>query len=190
MSDSAAQRHHDLFSASLTDVYESVFSNQQAGVPGPHLFRLSTMADSRGDLTVVEGTRDLGFPIERVYYLHNLPDGSARGGHAHKQLRQLMIALSGTFDVHLDNGQEKRTVHLSDAGVGLVITTMIWREIDNFSPGAVCLVLASMPYDESDYYRDYAEFKGACNRACQQAAEKLKNPAKSLRATRSNPDSQ
>lgn len=98
------------------------------------------------------------FDIQRVYYLYDVPGGSIRGGHAHKILRQLIIALSGSFDVVLDDGSDKKTFHLSQANAGLYIPPMTWRTIEKFSSGAVCLVLASSEYDEDDYYRDYDDF--------------------------------
>ena len=96
-----------------------------------------------------------------VYYLYDVPGGAQRGGHAHKALSQLIIAMSGSFDVHLDDGDQKRTFHLNRSYYGLYVCPMIWREIDNFSSGSVCLVLASHRYDESDYYRDHDEFQKA-----------------------------
>jgi hypothetical protein len=119
---------------------------------------LPRINDSRGNLTFIEGGRHIDFDIQRVYYLYDVPGGSERGGHAHKDLRQLIIAMSGSFDVHLDDGRNKKTVHLNRPYVGLYICPMIWRELDNFSSGSVCMVLASNRYDESDYFRNYDEF--------------------------------
>jgi hypothetical protein len=98
------------------------------------------------------------FDIQRVYYLYDVPGGAERGGHAHKALHQFIIAISGSFDILLDDGKNKKRVHLSRSYNGLYICPMIWRELDNFSSGSVCLVLASNKYEESDYYRDYNEF--------------------------------
>jgi hypothetical protein len=106
----------------------------------------------------VEGGSHIPFDIERVYYLYDVPGGAVRGGHAHKQLQQLVVSVMGAFDVILDDGYKRKTVRLDRAYVGLYIPTMIWRELENFSSGGICLVLASLPYDESDYYRDYNEF--------------------------------
>jgi dTDP-4-dehydrorhamnose 3,5-epimerase-like enzyme len=119
---------------------------------------LPRFSDSRGDLTSLESLGDVPFLIERLYYLYGIPEASRRGGHAHKELNQLMIAISGSFDVHLDDGFQKKTVSLSKPNIGLQICPMIWREIDNFSPGAVCLVIASQHYDEEDYFREYSDF--------------------------------
>lgn len=122
------------------------------------LVDLPKISDPRGNLTFIEGQRHIPFDILRVYYLYDVPGGAERGGHAHKALRQLIIAMSGSFDVVLDDGREKRRVHLNRSYSGLYICPMIWRELDNFSSGSVCMVLASNAYDEADYYRDYDAF--------------------------------
>jgi hypothetical protein len=127
------------------------------------IMKLPTVHERRGNLTYVEGDIHVPFEIRRVYYLYDVPGGAERGGHAHRKLQQLIIAASGSFDIHLDDGTAKRTFHMSRAHVGLYIPTMIWREIDNFSGGSVCMVLASERYDEADYYRDYAEFRRAAS---------------------------
>ena len=127
------------------------------------MIQLPRIADPRGNLTFIESHQQVPFDIRRVYYLYDVPGGSERGGHAHKQLRQLIIALSGSFDIQLDDSLNRRTYHLNRGYEGLLICPMIWREINNFSSGAVCLVMASEPYDESDYYRNYDEFKTAAN---------------------------
>ena len=101
------------------------------------------------------------FDIQRVYYLYDVPGGAERGGHAHKALHQFIIAMSGSFDVVLDDGQGKKRIHLNRSYYGLYVCPMIWRELDNFSSGSVCMVLASNLYDEADYYRDYEEFLAA-----------------------------
>lgn len=119
---------------------------------------LPKIQDPRGNLTFVESSRHIPFDIRRVYYLYDVPGGAERGGHAHKNLHQLIIAMSGSFDIHLDDGFSKKTIHLNRSYFGLYVCPMIWREIDNFSSGAVCMVLASDYYDESDYYRDYDRF--------------------------------
>ena len=113
--------------------------------------------DGRGNLSVIE--KDvLPFTIKRVYYLYDVPSDSSRGGHAHKALRQFLVALSGSFDVILDNGEERRTITLNRPNKGLLIPSGVWRELENFSAGSVCLSLVSEVYDEEDYIRDYAEF--------------------------------
>lgn len=122
---------------------------------------LPRINDPRGNLTFVEGGRHVPFEIKRIYYLYDVPGGAERGGHAHKTLRQLIIALSGSFDIHLDDGRAKKMEHLNRGYNGLYLCPMTWREISNFSSGAVCLVLASGYYDEHDYYRDYARFQAA-----------------------------
>lgn len=119
---------------------------------------LPRINDPRGNLTFVEAGRHIPFDIRRVYYLYDVPGGAERGGHAHKALHQLIIAMSGSFDIHLDDGRANKTVHMNRSYYGLYICPMIWRELDNFSSGAVCMVLASNYYDEFDYYRDYGEF--------------------------------
>ncbi|MFN7154909.1 MAG: sugar 3,4-ketoisomerase [Acidovorax sp.] len=124
---------------------------------------LPKISDPRGNLTFIESQRHIPFGIERVYYLYDVPQGSERGGHAHRALHQLLIAVTGSFDVHLEDGRQKKTVHLNRSFQGLYVCPMIWREIDNFSSGAVCMVLASAYYDESDYYRDYPEFCKVAN---------------------------
>lgn len=123
-----------------------------------HLIDLPKITDVRGNLTFIEGNRHVPFDIRRVYYLYDVPGGAERGGHAHKELHQLIVAMSGSFDVVLDDGGEKKRFHLNRSYFGLYVCPMIWREIDNFSSGSVCMVLASNLYDEADYFRDYQEF--------------------------------
>lgn len=119
---------------------------------------LPRIQDPRGNLTFVEGGRHVPFAIERVYYLYDVPGGAERGGHAHKGLQQLIVAMSGSFDVKLDDGRRKATFHLNRSYIGLYVCPMTWREIDNFSSASVCMVLASAPYEVEDYIRDYDEF--------------------------------
>jgi hypothetical protein len=119
------------------------------------------IGEPRGNLTFIEGSVHIPFDIRRVYYLYDVPGGAERGGHAHKQLQQLIIAMSGSFDVVLDDGSRKQRFHLNRSYYGLYICSMVWRELDNFSSGSVCLVLASERYDEADYYRDYPQFVAA-----------------------------
>ena len=128
------------------------------GIADCQVIELPKIHDPRGNLTFVEGGRQIPFDIRRVYYLYDVPGGSERGGHAHLALHQFVIAMSGSFDVILDDGTQKRRVHLSRSYYGLHIPPMTWRELDNFSSGSVCMVLASEVYAESDYLRDYSEF--------------------------------
>jgi dTDP-4-dehydrorhamnose 3,5-epimerase-like enzyme len=122
---------------------------------------LPIIEDRRGNLTFIEGGNHIPFDIKRVYYLYDVPGGSHRGGHAHKGLHQLLIAMSGSFDILLDDGRTKFKYHLNRSYYGLYIPPMIWREIDNFSSGSVCMVLASEHFSEDDYYRDYNQFSQA-----------------------------
>lgn len=128
------------------------------GLAGCRLIQLPVVADPRGNLTFIEGDRHVPFEIKRVYYLYDVPGGAERGGHAHKELQQFIVAMSGSFDVVLDDGRERKRFHLNRSYYGLYIREMIWRELDNFSSGSVCMVLASTLYEESDYYRDYEKF--------------------------------
>jgi hypothetical protein len=123
------------------------------------IMELPKIADHRGNLTFIEGNDHIPFEIRRVYYLYDVPGGSVRGGHAHKELHQFIIAANGSFDVILDNGKSRSRHHLNRSYYGLYIAPMTWRELDNFSSGSVCLVLASQLYAEDDYIRDYDEFK-------------------------------
>jgi dTDP-4-dehydrorhamnose 3,5-epimerase-like enzyme len=125
------------------------------------LVELPRVTDPRGNLTFIEGSRHVPFAIARVYYLYDVPGGETRGGHAHRALEQFIIAMSGSFDVVLDDGRDQRTVSLNRSYCGLYLPRMVWRELVNFSSGSVCAVLASEYYDEADYFRDYDEFVAA-----------------------------
>lgn len=113
--------------------------------------------DNRGYLSVIEGGMDIPFEIKRIYYLYMVPE-AARGAHAHKELKQLLVATSGSVDITLDDGKEKKTFHLDRPWKGLLIVPGLWRDLDNFSGGTVLMCLASEKYDERDYIREYDEF--------------------------------
>jgi dTDP-4-dehydrorhamnose 3,5-epimerase-like enzyme len=119
---------------------------------------LPVIQDHRGNLSFIETGRHIPFEIKRVYYLYDVPGGAERGGHAHKDLQQLIIAMNGSFDVVLDDGYEKKRIHLNRSYNGLYIPKMLWRELDNFSSGSVCMVLASEFFTEDDYIRDHNEY--------------------------------
>ena len=122
------------------------------------LIDLPKISDPRGNLSFIEGGQHIPFEIKRVYYLYDVPGGSDRGSHAHKSLHQFIVAMSGSFDVVLNDGNQKRRFHLNRSYYGLYMCPMMWRDLDNFSSGAVCMVLASSHYDQADYIRDYQEF--------------------------------
>lgn len=129
------------------------------------LVDLPKIGDPRGDLSFIEGRRHIPFDIRRVYYLYNVPSDAERGSHGHRALEQLIIPLAGGFDVELDDGIERRNVRLDNPARALYVCPMMWRDLRNFSDGAVALVLASLVYDEADYFRDYQEFlEAAANR--------------------------
>ena len=122
------------------------------------IIQLPKIEDARGNLSFIEGGQHIPFDIKRVYYLYDVPGGSDRGSHAHKNLHQFIVAMSGSFDVVLDDGRDKKRFHLNRSYYGLYVCPMMWRYLDNFSSGAVCMVLASSHYNEADYIRDYSEF--------------------------------
>ncbi len=122
------------------------------------LIELPKISDPRGNLSFIEGERHIPFDIKRVYYLYDVPGGTHRGSHGHKNRHQFVVAMSGSFDVVLDDRKEKKRFHLNRSYYGLYVCPMMWRDLDNFSSGAVCMVLASSHYDESDYIRDYTQF--------------------------------
>lgn len=116
------------------------------------------ITDPRGNLTVAQAHTDVPFAVKRAYWVYDVPAGECRGGHAHKLCKEVLIALSGSFHVTIDNGEEQKTVLLNHPYQGLLIDTDVWRTLDDFSSGAVCLVLASEPFDEDDYIREYDDF--------------------------------
>jgi len=122
------------------------------------ILELPKIHDPRGNLTFIEGGNHVPFDIQRVYYLYDVPGGADRGAHAHRNLHQFIVAMSGSFDVVLDDGREQRRFHLNRSYFGLYVCPMMWRYLDNFSSGAVCMVLASAKYDEGDYIREYEPF--------------------------------
>lgn len=125
------------------------------------IIELPKISDPRGNLSFIEGGQHIPFDINRVYYLYDVPGGSDRGSHAHKKLHQFIVAMSGSFDVVLDDGKEKKRFHLNRSYYGLYVCPMMWRDLDNFSSGAVCMVLASEHYNVADYIRDYDQFIAA-----------------------------
>ncbi len=134
---------------------------QQSSLSQCRLIDLPKIADPRGNLTFIEGEQHVPFAVKRVYYLYDVPGGESRGGHAHKRLEQFIVAASGSFNVVVDDGLQRKEFFLNRSYYGLYLPRMVWRELDNFSSGSVCLVLASEHYDETDYYRDYEEFARA-----------------------------
>lgn len=128
------------------------------------LLYLPKIHDPRGNLTFIEGGVHVPFDIQRVYYLYDVPGGADRGAHAHRTLHQFIVAMSGSFDVILDDGKYQHRFHLNRSYFGLYVCPMMWRYLDNFSSGAVCMVLASSRYNEGDYIRDYNEFLAHANR--------------------------
>jgi hypothetical protein len=125
------------------------------------LVDLPKITDPEGNLTPIEGGRHVPFEIKRVFYLYDVPGGATRAGHALKTCQQFIIAMSGSFDVILDDGTDNKRYHLNRSYTGLYVPALLWRVLENFSSGSVCTVLASEVYDESGYYRDYEEFRRA-----------------------------
>ena len=123
------------------------------------IINLPKIQDPRGNLTFIEGENHIPFNIKRIFYLYDVPGGESRGGHAHYKLQQFIIAASGSFDVIIDDGGNRKSIHLNRPYFGLYLPSMIWREIENFSSGSVCVVLASEYYNENDYIFDYSTFK-------------------------------
>ena len=124
----------------------------------PRIIDLKKISDPKGNLTPIEGGRDIPFVIRSAFYTYDIPGGETRGGHAHIQMEQFIIAVSGSFEVNLDDGKQRTSHFLNRSYYGLYVPPMVWRDLTNFSSGSVCLVFASLPYDERDYIRDHATF--------------------------------
>jgi dTDP-4-dehydrorhamnose 3,5-epimerase-like enzyme len=125
----------------------------------PEIVQLPKILDRRGNLSIIEQFKNIPFKIERTYWIYDVPGGEARGGHAYRENEEFIVALSGSFDVILDNGKEKQTFSLNRSYYGLYVPKGYWREMNNFSTNSLALILASTKYDENDYIRDYDEFK-------------------------------
>ncbi len=123
------------------------------------IIQLPKIEDARGNLSFIEEEKHIPFKIERIYWIYDVPGGGVRGGHAYRTLNEFIVALSGSFDVVLDNGKEKKTYSLNRSYYGLYVPKMVWRQVENFSTNALCMVLASDFYNENDYIRDYEQFK-------------------------------
>jgi oxalate decarboxylase/phosphoglucose isomerase-like protein (cupin superfamily) len=122
------------------------------------LFQLPRITERIGTITAIVGEEHVPFMLKRIYYLYDVPSGESRGGHAHQELQQLIVSVIGSFDIIVKDGKEIKRIRMDRASDGLYVPKMIWRELENFSSGAICLVLASLPYDEKDYIRDYKTF--------------------------------
>lgn len=123
------------------------------------IINLPKISNELGNLTFIQGGHEIPFQIKRSYYLYDIPGGSTRGSHAHIKLEQFIIAISGSFDIILNDGKNEKRFHMNRSYYGLYLSPLMWRTLDNFSSGSVCMVLASEIYDESDYIRDYNKFK-------------------------------
>src|SRR5215469_18455845 len=134
-------------------------------VCGCQIITLPKIADLRGNLSYVEGGRHVPFVIRRAYWIYDVPGGALRGGHAYHKLEELIIAVSGSFDVVVDDGNERQVVQLNRSYFGLYVPSMVWRQLENFSSNSVTLILGSLPYSEEDYFRDYEVFARARHEA-------------------------
>ncbi len=134
------------------------------------IIQLPKIPDDRGNLTFIEAGRPVPFVIQRTYWIYDVPGGEVRGGHCYKELEEFFVALSGSFDVVIDDGKERKVVSLNRSYFGLYVPNMIWRHLENFSTNSVCLILASLPYSANDYIRDYESYLDAVRRVdiCQQ----------------------
>jgi hypothetical protein len=152
---------HERREASPTGRHTDLRTTARQGLTGCRVVELPRISDPRGNLTMIESNAQIPFAMERVYYLYDVPGGEMRGGHAHRQLEQLVIAASGSFEVLVDDGVHRERFFLNRSYFGLYIPRLVWRELDDFSSGSVCLVIASRPYEEEDYFRSYEEFVAA-----------------------------
>ena len=145
-----------------------------------YIIDLPKVMDPRGNLTFIEESKHIPFDVKRVYYLYDVPGGAERGGHSHVELQQFIIAVAGSFDFLVDDGVQKRTFHLNRSFSGLYVCPGVWGQLLNFSSGSVCLALASTPYDEADYCRDYEEFLSNTRmKANESAAHGFRRPTRS-----------
>ncbi len=168
MGETAARRSLETLGSTIPEATAErppEISPTTSAVARSHLIEFPIVGERRGNLTFIEGERHIPFAIQRVYYLYDVPGGADRGGHAHRALHQVMIAMSGSFDVVLRDGFRSRRYQLNRSYYGLYIPPMTWRDLDNFSSGSVCLVLASAAYEESDYFREWSEFEAAARGA-------------------------
>lgn len=149
------------------------------------IIQLPKISEVKGNITPIYSSVHIPFQIARVYYLYDIPGGEARGGHAHRELQQLIISAMGAFDVVVDDGSKKKRFSLNRAYYGLYMPNYIWRELDNFSSGSICLVLASLLYDENEYIRDYDDFLSIKKETLLNAKDKT---IKYLSASRSHED--
>jgi hypothetical protein len=139
-------------------LFDELMGANSKGSMLPDPMELPRVIDPRGNLTALEGGTHVPFSIARVYYLYDAPGGATRGGHAHRSCIEFIIAAMGSFDLVLDNGWDRKRIHLNRSYFGVLVPTLVWRELDNFSSGSVCLVLASEHFAEDDYIRDHSEF--------------------------------
>jgi len=148
----------------MNPVDKIFYKGDKMSVSDCRIIKFPVISDPRGNLTFIEGQNHIPFDIKRVYYLYDVPGGAERAGHAHKTLHQIILAMSGSFDIEIDDGRSKQKYHLNRSYFGLYVCPMIWRIIDNFSSGSVCMVLASDYYTEDDYFRKYQQFMEAVDK--------------------------
>ena len=144
--------------ATKSEMFDKTNVDPPDFIGGCRIIPLPKIADVRGNLSYVEGGRSIPFAIRRAYWIYDVPGGALRGGHAYHKLEEFIIAVSGSFDVVVDDGRERQTVQLNRSYFGLYVPSMVWRQIENFSSNSVTLILGSLPYSEEDYLRDYQAF--------------------------------